>query len=104
MSNFIGYMDGYERTKNDKVWDLYRKMMDRSFPASINNMLKKERERIYEVYELAQTNNDAANELIRQIYKDNGLDIEGDDNAICYAIGDKITIALGRKPVIRYEE
>lgn len=104
MSNFIGYIDGYERTKNDKVWDFYRKMMDRSFPANINNMLKKERERIYEVYELAQTNNAAANELIRQIYKDNGLDIEGKDNAVCYAIGDKITIALGKKPVIRYEE
>ena len=106
MSNFAGYVQGYEKTAEDKKWDFVREIQDVKFRDKDNAFIKKERHRLSEVVSLIKIGEPSpeANELLRKIFSEHGYDIDGKDNEFCYALGDKLNAYVGLPPLISYVE
>ena len=104
MSNFIGYIEGYEPSREDREWELANILMDKKFTPAQNHFIKKERSRLYQVCEVGkEEGSDAASRLIEQIFEENGFDWQDKDNDFCYDLGDKITYHMGGTPSWHYE-
>ena len=106
MSNFVGYIDPSLMTDDDKEWDLYHKLSDKDFKAEHNHILKVERSRMYQVYRyLMEGKQKEAEDLIRMIYEEYGLDPKNSDgdNFFCYKVGDKIRANCGLRPQVSYD-
>lgn len=106
MSNFVGYVEGYEPSRNDKEWDLCKSLLDRGFLAKYNDWIKKNRSRVYDVFEAITESGPTtvADKMLKDLYNETGLDYIDIDNFFCYTLADKLLEKRGRQNKKIYED